>query len=453
MNEEEFHRRWSDRTARYPNTSAAQAESTVHIHVDPDYAETHAGQVGAITAASLIGRMYRNVAVDVPSLRLCDTLPWAGAGLDDIVMRTLEDAHRYGHYEQRTAHTEDHQVVIGPTGSGLVAHGAGWGAYCGMGPSPLGQSDEPNPFGAAFAVVMAAAQLQRSQEAWSTEPTLVDTYLWRADVPHLEAPHVVPSVELGEVWSTGVGSVGSCSLFFLGLTTRAFKAVLVDADPVEIENVTRSAVFSWKDALDEVPKVTAASGWLRDIGVVQVESHVAWLDEIPDRWRQRPAGTPDVLISAANERNVRSTIEGAYPPLQVYGTTGRNWQATLFRHIPVTEACSRCVPGEEKPVQETLCATGKPEPGVNDHEDDVALPFLSYAAGLMTAAEIIKLTLTGHPVTPNRVFFEPGGRGLFALALREKPGCICQGREASIHRAVVEGSRFAPLSGTPHPQP
>ena len=40
-------------------------------------------------------------------------------------------------------------------------------------------------------------------------------------------------------------------------------------------------------------------------------------------------------------------------------------------------------------------------------EDDVAIPFLSYAAGLMTAAEIVKLTVTGAATTPNRVVFEP----------------------------------------------
>ena len=141
------------------------------------------------------------------------------------------------------------------------------------------------------------------------------------------------------MWSIGVGSVGSCALFFLGLITRNLRAVLVDRDNVKIENVTRSALFSWRDALQETPKVEVAARWLREVGVEQIEPLAAWLHEIPDHWAGRPIGTPDLLISAANERNVRSVIEAAHPPLQVYATTGQNWQATLFRHIPL----ARCL--------------------------------------------------------------------------------------------------------------
>ena len=154
------------------------------------------------------------------------------------------------------------------------------------------------------------------------------------------------------------------------------------------------------------------------------------------------------MISAANERNVRSTIEAGYPPLQVYATTGRNWQATLFRHIPMVEACSLCVPGKMGPSVPTLCATGTAESNVSDdREDDVALPFLSYVAGLMTAAEITKLALGERTVTPNRIFFDPGKPNLVTSAtLVHNQECSCRWRDESIHKAVVKGSRFEPLS-------
>ena len=148
-----------------------------------------------------------------------------------------------------------------------------------------------------------------------------------------------PRFELGDVWSIGVGSVGSCALFFLGLITRNFRAVLVDRDNVEIENVTRSALFSWRDALREASKVDVAACWLREARVEQIEPLVAWLHEIPDHWTRRPTGTPDLLISAANERNVRSVIEGSHPPLQMYATTGQNWQSDT---IP-THPARRCL--------------------------------------------------------------------------------------------------------------
>ena len=68
--------------------------------------------------------------------------------------------------------------------------------------------------------------------------------------------------DLGEVWCIGVGSVGSCALFFLSLVTSNFHAVLVDRDTVEIENVRRSALFSSQDASNEEFKVEVARRWL-----------------------------------------------------------------------------------------------------------------------------------------------------------------------------------------------
>ena len=449
MNQEEFHRRWSDRSDRYPEAGSLPAGVSVHLHVDPGYAETYSGQVAAITAASLFGRMARCVAVDVPPMPILDPLPWAGTKLDEFIMQTLRGAHRYGQYEQRAACAEDLRLVIGPGGDGLVIHGSGWGSYRGSGPSPLAQPGDPNPYGAAFAVIDAAAQIQLHPDGSEIESALMDTYLWQDGAPRAEAPSMEPSFELGELWSIGVGSVGSCALFFLSLITRNLRAVLVDRDNVEIENVTRSALFSWRDAVDEAPKVEVAARWLREAGVEQIEPLAAWLHEIPDHWAARPTGTPDLLISAANERNVRSVIEASHPPLQVYATTGQNWQATLYRHIPLAEACSRCVPKAEAPQMPMLCATGSAAPeDNNEDQDDVALPFLSYAAGLMTAAEISKLTLAGRTEASNRVHYQPRGRGLVSVELAKNPECRYHNQDA-IHEAAIQGSRFASLSTPP----
>ena len=229
----------------------------------------------------------------------------------------------------------------------------------------------------------------------------------------------------------------------------------MDRDTVEIENVRRSALFSSRDALNEDYKVEVASRWLDKAGVKETEPYVAWLDQIPDRWRRRRLGTPDLLISAANERNVRSQIESAFPPLQVYGTTGRNWQATLYRHIPLSDSCSLCVRGGETHRLPAPCATAPSTSGDdNSKEDDVALPFLSYAAGVMTAAEIAKLALTGQKGTRNRVFFEPQTKNLIrSVGLSRRQGCVCQLRGAKVHERAIQGSRFASLSTRTMPQP
>ncbi len=448
MIEQDFHQRWSDRASRYPGAQPLPSDLTVHLHIDPDYASTYVGQVAAITAASLFGRMTTRVAFDAPSLAVADPLPWKGMALDGLMRQTLKATHPRGGCQQRVATSRDLRITVGPTGEGLVVHGSGWVAYYGRGPSPLTQSHEPNPYGAAFAVIAAAAQIQRRPYETPSEPQLLDVYHWQSGMIPSEVPTVMPDFELGELWSVGVGSVGSCAIFFLSLITRAFQAVLIDRDKVEVENVTRSALFSWEDAVAQKPKVEVAADWLRTAGVARIEPHIAWLDQIPERWQGRRPGTPDILISAANERNVRTQIENVYPPLQVYATTGQNWQSTLLRHIPLVDPCSCCVPGVETAAAPTLCATGSPAPANSAQEqDDVALPFLSYAAGLMTAAEIVKLTLTGKTASPNRVFFEPNGRGLFSKSLDEKPRCPCQRRDPAVHRAAIEGSLFARLSG------
>ena len=451
MNQQEYERRLLEREARYPDWKPMSADRPVHIRIDPAYGATYAGQVAAITAASLLGRMSKSVAVDVAPQSVHPSLSWMGADLDEVVMRTLKAADPYGRYEQRLAEINDLRLVLGPSGDGLVVHGSGWSAYCGMEPSPVSQSDELNPFGAAFAVIAAASRLQQDTQAATIEPVLVDTYTWRHGLLSPGAAAVSPDFELGEVWCIGVGSVGSCALFFLSLVTRAFLAVLVDRDTVEIENVRRSALFSSQDALNEKPKVEVASRWLDKAGVKEIEPHIAWLDEVPERWRGREPGTPDILISAANERNVRSQIESGFPPVQIYGTTGRNWQATLFRHIPLSDACSLCVPGGETLRLPALCATAPPASAdSNSEEDDVALPFLSYAAGLMTAAEIAKLALTGGAVTRNRVFFEPRTSNLVrVVALSRKSGCVCERRNSTVHHGAIRGSRLAMLSSKP----
>ena len=447
MNEQEYQRRLLEREMRYPGWKPLLADRPVHIHVDPGYAATYAGQVATITAASLFGRMSTSVAMDVPCEPILAPLPWVGETLDVVATRTLKAADPYGLYEQRPPGPGDLRLVLGSNGDGLVVHGAGWGAYCGREPSPILQSDELNPFGAAFAVVAAASRLTQDMEVTSIEPVLVDTYTWSTDLASSGAAIVTPHFDLGELWCIGVGSVGSCALFFLSLATRAFQAVLVDRDVVKIENVRRSALFTAQDGLDEEPKVKVAERWLSEVGVQRIEPHFAWLDEIQERWLGRGPGTPDILISAANERSVRPHVENGFPPLQVYGTTGRNWQSTLFRHVPLKDTCSLCVPGTETVQMPALCATAPPASPDDADGDDVALPFLSYAAGLMTAAEIAKVTLTGKAVGRNRVFFEPQTANLVrAVTLNRKAGCLCGVRDASVHQAAIQGSRFSSLS-------
>ena len=201
----------------------------------------------------------------------------------------------------------------------------------------------------------------------------------------------------------GLGSVGTAVLYFLTLLTNRFSAALFDMDFVKVENLDRSPIFVASDSAEEkrLSKVNAAEKYLCAVGVDSVAKEHGPLDQ-STRWFARQAGTPDLLISAANKRNVRYIVEQSSPPLQIYGTTGANWVASVIRHIPMVDACSCCLFPPEVSEVATTCATETVIESDTGQKIDASLPFLSFAAGLMGAAEILKAGLPGYPFSPNR---------------------------------------------------
>lgn len=452
MDAREYNRRFEDRTIRYGG-GLLPPTPVVHVSVSPEYAETFDGQVATLVAAGLFSRMTANLAMDVPDVALMPTLG-SGAALADLAHSTMVAARPAGSYALRSARESDFRMVLGRSGDGFVAHGTGWNAYIGRAPSPLGEPVGENAIGAAFSVIHAAAELQKNGLVPSTAARVLDTLHWQVGEPTAVLRDVTtPQRELGSIWVVGVGSVGTAALFFLSLMARRFSVVLVDRDKVKVENVARSPLFTAKDALNEVPKVIAVQERLREAGVSDVEAVENWMDGIDGRWLSRSAGTPDIVIAAANERGARSLIENGFPPLQVYATTGRSWQTTLMRHIPLVDACSRCLPNTEVQSAPPVCASDSMVESRDAPERfDSSLPFLSYAAGLMTAAEIIKATLPAYPFTSNRVFYESRSvHQLREVPLQRRVDCSCRLRSADVHGNAIAGSRFAHLSGVEPP--
>ena len=232
--------------------------------------------------------------------------------------------------------------------------------------------------------------------------TSFDAFNWRENCEtFIEHPYT-PFPALGDLWFLGIGSVGSCALYFLSLATRQYFPTLIDMDQVKIENMDRSAIFRMEhQGLD---KVEAARAFLDSIGIAGVKTEACSFSN--SRFRQeRQPGEPDIFISAANEEDVRHTIEQSMPPIQIYATTGNARQTTLFRHIPLVDACSCCVFPPEKHVIESVCGGGEVTDMQTGKKIDASLPFLSFMAGLMSAAEILKLSIPGYPFTQNKVTF------------------------------------------------
>lgn len=404
MSATEWYSRRDDRSRRYAGRVLPH-DRTILLRVDADYARRYDGQVATIVAANLLSRMTPRVAVCLQNVEIIKPLPWAGANLGQFVIEVARAADPFGRFELRGPEPGDFILDLGPGASEASVHGSGWGAFVGPGQSMVRPSETNNPIGAALAVIVAASRLFALSLAPLDGPYAFDAYSWSNDAPARDLPFP-KSFDLGELWCVGTGSVGTAALYFLTLATRNFSSVAFDMDRVKVENLDRSPIFTANDAESHALKASATAAYLRGVGVVNANAETDPLDLSP-RWSHRQQNVPDLLISAANERDVRRVIEQSYPPLQIYGTTGSNWNFSIFRHIPFTDPCSCCVFPPGPSTARMTCAEGKVQSPETGEEVDAALPFLSFGAGLATASEVLKAQLPDYSASCNRTFF-PG---------------------------------------------
>ena len=442
MNEEQWRAERDDRTLRYAGRRL-NPDRWIAITAPLPYVRRYDGQVALLTAANLLGRMSPSIALSFPDAPVHSALAWSNHSLHELILAQMGTADPHGRFRVRPAASSDHRMQFGADGRGPVIHGTGWNAYIGRGPSPLPDAGDGNPTGAALAAVLAVSQLFVHNFAPPAETIVANTLTWSAGIA--PAAPAVPVDHLGDIWVVGAGSVGTAALYFLALANRPFHSALIDMDIVKRWNLDRSPVFPEADV--GRLKVEAARDFLADAGQTNIRTESCPLHEA-QTWSARVPGSPDILISAANEQNVRYHIEAQYPPLQLYGTTGRNWQTSLIRHIPLTEACSCCLFPDDAPRAAMACASAPAQTAAaEDEQVDAALPFLSFGAGLMTATEILKAALPGYPFSANRVTLTTRQVPRFAASrIPHRPGCICGQRRQSVHKTMLEGGKYTHLS-------
>jgi molybdopterin/thiamine biosynthesis adenylyltransferase len=423
-------------------------DRAISISVDARYAASYAGQVCTLVSANLLARMTPALVLDVPDVVLVDPLPWAGAPLRDLALSVVQQADPHGGFETRRAGERDYRLHLGRGPAENTVHGSGWSAWVGPGTSIIPETGDANPIGPSFAAVVAAARLfGLDMQSGLGGPFLLNTLDWSHQLD-AQVSSLRSGADFGTIWTVGAGSVGSAALYFLTLATRRFSSVTFDMDVVEVENLDRSPVFTALDAECGTYKSDAMTSYLRSVGVTQAEADCAPLDQ-STRWSSRAAGTPDLVISAANERNVRYVIEQSCPPLQIYGTTGTNWVASVMRHIPLVDACSCCIFPPTTQQAPMVCGGGRVPTSEAEEQIDVALPFLSFGAGLMAAAEILKTVLPGYPFSPPSTVFSAWPSidpRCTSFVPPRRPGCTCTERNAAVHERMIRGSRYAHLS-------
>lgn len=437
----------NDRSLRYAGR-VLPPDRPILLRLSEESASSYDNQVSAIVATTLLSRMTPAVAFELPSVDIAISLPWAGNNLRDHLREIAFASDPAGMFETRSARDNDYILSFGRAQSEATIHGSGWNAFVGPGQSTLPDSAERNPIGPALASIVAIARLFALQMKPIDGPHQLNAFNWRSHVLQ-ESVSYDATHDLGSIWSIGTGSVGTAALYFLTLATQRFSSVLFDMDDVKIHNLDRSPIFTACDADLRMKKVHATAAYLRSVRVRNVSPEPEPLDK-SELWLLRQAGTPDLVIAAANERDVRSLIERSAPPLQIYGTTGANWEASVVRHIPLVDACSCCLFPPDTQELSTVCATGKATLPTGEETADVALPFLSFAAGLMAAAEILKTTIPGYPFSPNRTTFytHTGVLPRFvSSSITRRTNCLCASRRSSVHRAMIAGTKYEGLSG------
>jgi hypothetical protein len=441
----------NDRSLRYAGR-VLPPDRVVTIKLDRAFGASYDGQVAAIVASNLLSRMTPSLVFDFPEVDIVKPLPWAGTRLGERTCQNAFSADPKGRFELRSARDGDYVLSLGRGGGAVTVHGSGWNAFVGRGPSPVPRSSQTNPFGPALAAVIAVSRLFALQMKPMDGPHVFNALDWR-NVMDIESESRAIDLgrDLGAIWTIGAGSVGTAVLYFLTLATSRFSATLFDMDFVKIHNLDRSPIFAASDAEPNPEprrKVDATASYLRAVGVENVRSEPRALDE-SSLWFDRQSGTPDIMVSAANERNVRYIVEQSAPPLQIYGTTGANWQASVIRHIPMVDACSCCLFPPEDPQPAMKCATDTVRNEASGETVDASLPFLSFGAGLMAAAEVVKAGLPDYPFAANRttLYAHPNLTPRFvSVGIRQRPACICAARSASVHKQMIAGTRYERFS-------
>ncbi len=78
----------------------------------------------------------------------------------------------------------------------------------------------------------------------------------------------------------------------------------------------------------------------------------------------------------------------------IHATTSPNWQTQLHRHRPVRDCClASRLPDTDLPTPACAAAPLSIQDLGQGRQPDAALPFLSAAAGLLIAADLVRLGL------------------------------------------------------------
>jgi hypothetical protein len=271
------------------------------------------------------------------------------------------------------------RIAVGCEVEGALSVGCDrWCATFGSGARVL---DAPESlWGAALAACIASATAFKRMCGQSFAPS--GSYsLWSGGGQGEDQGPAQPALALGRVLQVGAGAVGAALDYWL----YAFGAgledwLILDGDLVDVSNLNRQLLYRSTDA--GFPAGPAAQKARRSAELTGAGGRVEF-------WGEDQAvieATYDTVLALADERGVRAALQMRQPPILLHATTSANWQAQSHRHIPALDDCIVCrLPAA--PVK-LRCSNAE----LGEKAIEAALPFLSASAGLLLAAELVRLS-------------------------------------------------------------
>jgi hypothetical protein len=447
MTSAEFYERRDDRTSTIVREQA-YSRARVAVTINPKEAGLFAHQVAFVLAVNLTARWARHLRLSDVHAPLDFRLrrPGAPGTLTDFALSVAKAADPFGDFDfGGRAHTYGLHIHVGsdpPPGAYPIA-GDGWIAKAG---TRVTITDTENPLGAALAASVGVAHVFKAAVGLCVTVKPISLSLWNlqggnaaAQGPRFAFP------DLGNALMVGCGAVGTAIAWLLPLVRSSANWVLVDGDIVDVSNLNRSPLFGFDDISKRKAKVIAS--YLSEAGI-NADGIDAWFDTALQNGLF-DLNRHEIVVPVANDRNVRHLIQHHIPPLQVYGTTGRNWDAFLGRHVPISEDCLACRFPAQKTRPAFACGTGNlPTANAEAVVSDAALPFLPIAAATMAVAELAKLGDEGFPINENFACLDfLGALDDFVVTQRAaRPDCICR-HQSDVWDRIRRNTRFRRLSG------
>lgn len=329
------------------------AAPRVAVELPPGQEQRPDAVAAFLLAGNLLCRMFHRVTLVAPDVPLGPN-PWR--------LQRLRDAEEalagMAAGELRWGACEEADISLSVGAKGTLSAGRtaivtfdGWNAALDV---VLSES-RPGPFGALFAACYGAAQvfLHASQLAGSARPLIAPFSL--SLLTYAEGGRYLPlpaAIDLGSAHLVGAGAVGSAMVYALGhLTSLRGRLHLIDNDRVDQSNLNRYVLMRQRDIGSY--KTEAAARALGGTGLEAVSYPVSYAGLC-----EKGGVHPELLITPVDSEFGRRDLATTLPRAVLNAATGLS-TVTVSRHgFADGRACLHCLylPAREEVTTERRLA-------------------------------------------------------------------------------------------------